>query len=52
MVSIEETLKTSVETHDAQQDLDGKPAILHPLTVELMGKTDAEIKAGFFHNVV
>lgn len=52
MITIEETLKIVAEAHNGQKDLDGKPVILHPLAVGLMGKTDAEIKAGFLHDVV
>ena len=35
-----------------QKDLDGKPAILHPIAVGVMGSNDAEIKTGFLHDVV
>lgn len=52
MISIEVTLRIALETHTGQKDLDGNPAILHPLAVGLMGKTEAEIKAGFLHDVV
>lgn len=52
MVSIEVTLRIALEAHTGQKDLDGNPAILHPLAVGLMGRTDAEIKAGFLHDVV
>ena len=33
-------------------DLDGKPAILHPIAVGIMGSNDAEIEAGFLHDVM
>lgn len=52
MISIEVTLRIALEAHTGQKDLDGNPAILHPLAVGLMGRTDAEIKAGFLHDVV
>lgn len=52
MISIEVTLRIALEAHAGQKDLDGNPAILHPLAVGLMGKTEAEIKAGFLHDVV
>lgn len=42
MITIEETLKIAAEAHNGQKDLDGKPVILHPLAVGLMGKTDAK----------
>lgn len=52
MINIEETLRIALEAHTGQKDLDGNPAILHPLAVGLMGRTDAEIRAGFLHDVV
>lgn len=52
MISIEVTLRIALEAHTGQKDLDGNPAILHPLAVGLMGRTDAEIKTGFLHDVV
>lgn len=52
MISIEETLQIALEAHSGQKDLDGNSAILHPLAVGLMGETEAEIKAGFLHDVV
>lgn len=52
MISIEVTLRIALEAHTGQKDLDGNPAILHPLAVGLMGRTNAEIKAGFLHDVV
>ena len=51
-MTIEETLKIALDAHKGQKDLDGKPAILHPIAVGLMGSNDAEIKAGFLHDVV
>ena len=51
-MSIEEILRIALEAHTGQKDLDGNPAILHPLAVGLMGRTDAEIKTGFLHDVV
>ena len=51
-MTIEETLQIALDAHKGQKDLDGKPAILHPVAVGLMGGTDAEIKAGFLHDVV
>ena len=46
-MTIEETLQIALDAHKGQKDLDGKPAILHPIAVGLMGSNDAEIKAGF-----
>ena len=51
-MTIEETLQIALDAHKVQKDLDGKPAILHPVAVGLMGSNDAEIKAGFLHDVV
>ena len=51
-MTIEETLQIALDAHKGQKDLDGKPAILHPIAVGLMGGNDAEIKAGFLHDVV
>ena len=51
-MTIEETLQIALEAHKGQKDLDGKPAILHPIAVGLMGSNDAEIKAGFLHDVI
>ncbi|MCM1176135.1 MAG: GTP pyrophosphokinase [Clostridium sp.] len=50
-ISIEDTLKIAIEAHRGQTDLDGKPVILHPLAVGLMGRNGIEIKAGFLHDV-
>ena len=51
-MTIEETLQIALDAHKGQNDLDGKPAILHPIAVGIMGSNDAEIKAGFLHDVV
>ena len=51
-MAIEETLQIALNAHKGQKDLDGKPAVLHPIAVGLMGSNDAEIKAGFLHDVV
>ena len=52
IMTIEETLQIALDAHKGQKDLDGKPAILHPVAVGLMGSNDVEIKAGFLHDVV
>ena len=49
---IEETLRITIEAHEGQKDLDGRPAVLHPVAVGLMGCNDAETKTGFLHDVV
>ena len=51
-MTVEETLQIALDAHKGQKDLDGKPAILHPIAVGIMGSNDAEIKAGFLHDVV
>ncbi len=49
---IEKALEIATRAHRGQLDLDGKPVILHPLTVGLMGTCTDEIVAGFLHDVV
>ena len=51
-MTIEETLQIALNAHSGQKDLDGKPAVLHPVAVGLMGSNEAEIKAGFLHDVL
>ena len=51
-MTVEETLRIALEAHEGQKDLDGKPAVLHPVAVGLMGCNDAETKTGFLHDVV
>lgn len=51
-MTVEETLRIALDAHEGQTDLDGRPAVLHPIAVGLMGGSDAEIKAGFLHDVV
>ena len=50
-MTVEETLLIAVEAHAGQKDLDGKPVILHPLAVGLMGQDEIQIKTGFLHDV-
>ena len=52
MITIEEALRIALEAHEGQKDLDGKPVILHPLTVGLAGNNRKEMIAGFLHDVV
>ncbi len=49
---IEKALEIATKAHKGQLDLDGKPVILHPLTVGLMGTNTDEIVVGFLHDVV
>ncbi len=51
-ITIEDALRLAIDAHDGLEDLDGNPAILHPLTVGLMGTTREEQIAGFLHDVV
>ena len=52
MITIEEVLRIAIDAHEGQTDLDGKPVILHPLTVGLAGNSREEMIAGFLHDVV
>ena len=52
MITIEEAIILAVKAHRGQKDLDGKPVILHPLSVALKGTNDKEIIAGLLHDVV
>lgn len=52
MNPIDIALRIATVAHAGQLDRDGYPAILHPLTVGLMGHTDEEKMAGFLHDVV
>lgn len=52
MNPIDIALRIATASHAGQLDRDGYPAILHPLTVGLMGHTDEEKMAGFLHDVV
>lgn len=52
MITIENALRIAIDAHEGQKDLDGKPVVLHPITVGLAGKNREEIIAGFLHDVV
>ena len=49
---IETAIEIAMRAHKGQRDLDGKPVILHPLTVALKGENENEIVAGLLHDVV
>ena len=51
-MTVEETLRIALEAHEGQKDLDGKPVVLHPVAVGLMGCNDTETKTGFLHDAV
>ena len=52
MTTIEDVIRIAVNAHDGMKDMVGNPAVSHVLAVGLMGKTVAEQKAGFLHDVV
>ena len=49
---IEVALEIAMKAHKGQRDLDGRPVILHPLTVAIKGNNESEIVAGLLHDVV
>lgn len=49
---IEIALEIALKAHKGQRDLDGKPVILHLLTVAMKGNNESEIVAGQLHDVV
>ena len=49
---IEKCISIACKAHFQQRDRDGNAAILHPLVVGSMGKTDLEKCVGFLHDVV
>ena len=49
---VELALAIALDAHKGQVDLDGKPAILHPLAVGLAGENLTEMCVGFLHDVV
>ena len=49
---VEIALEIALKAHKGQHDLDGKPVILHPLTVAMKGNNEKEIVAGLLHDVV
>lgn len=52
MNTIDIALRIATTAHAGQLNRDGYPAILHPLSVGLMGHTDEEKMTGFLHEVV
>ena len=52
MKTLEDIIRIAVRAHDGMKDMVGNPAVAHVLAVGLMGKTVAEQKAGFLHDVV
>lgn len=52
MISIEDVIRITIEAHEGQKDLDGKPEILHSLAVGLAGTNREEVITGFLHDVL
>lgn len=52
MITVEDALRIALEAHDGQKDLDGNPAIWHPIAVALRGRNREEQVAGLLHDVV
>lgn len=52
MITIERAILIAVGAHSGQKDLEGRPEILHPLRVGLMGETREEVITGILHDVV
>ena len=52
MTTLEDIIRIAVNAHDGMKDMVGNPAVAHVLAVGLMGKTVADQKAGFLHDVV
>ncbi len=52
IADIEDAIRIASDAHEGQKDLDGKPVILHPLTVGLAGSNDDEIICGILHDVL
>ena len=50
--TIEQCIRIASKSLDGKRDLDGNAAILHSLTVGMMGITDTEKCVGFLHEVV
>lgn len=49
---MEHALEIMLEAHKGQRDLDGRAAVLHPLTVGCMGSTDEARVTGWLHDVI
>lgn len=49
---VELALEIALKAHREQTDLDGNPAILHPIAVGMAGSNPIEQCVGFLHDVV
>lgn len=52
MISIEQAIILAATAHSNQKDLEGRPAILHPLRVMIRGSSEDERIVGVLHDVV
>ena len=52
LAGIEDAIEIACGANFGRKSASGRPAILHPLTVGLAGKTDDEIICGLLHNVM
>ena len=50
--TIDIALQIAIDAHEGTLDRDGKPVILHPIAVGMMGRNEDEMVAGFLHDVV
>lgn len=49
---IDDAISVAARAHCEDKDLDGRPAILHPLRVGMAGSNDMEMICGFLHDVM
>lgn len=52
MISFEQAVAIAAKYHEGQKDLDGKPVLLHPLSVALKGENEDERIIGVLHDVI
>ena len=52
MIKFEKAVEIASRYHNGQIDLDGKPVLLHPLSVALMGNNETERIVGVLHDIV
>lgn len=52
MMSFEQAVVIAAKYHDGQKDMDGKPVLLHPLSVALKGENEDERIVGVLHDVI
>jgi len=49
---LEQALKIAIMAHEGQKDLDGMPALIHPVTVGFAGQTEDEVVVGILHDTM